>query len=87
MDCRVDRARGERLLELLDEEPLAADIGERRRSHLVAAGADLDDLNLDTGNFFCKPLTHDCRLRQCELAGAGAYSDFARHSGQSAVTR
>ena len=43
-------AIGERLLELLDEESLAADIRERGRRHLVAAGAYLDDFNFDSGN-------------------------------------
>ena len=51
MDRRVDRASGERLFELLYEEALAANVRERCRGNLVAAGAYLDDFDFDAGNF------------------------------------
>ena len=66
MDGRVDRAIGERLLELLDKESLAADIGERRRRHLVAAGAYLDDFNFDAGEF--SPLSKSRTIDACASA-------------------
>ena len=45
MHREIDPALDERLLQLLDEEALTADLGERRRGHAVAAGADGNDLD------------------------------------------
>ncbi len=78
MDGGVDRASGERLLELFYEESLAADVGERRRRELVAGGPNLDDFNLDAGDLGRESSPHDRRLRQRQLAWPRADSYFQR---------
>jgi hypothetical protein len=78
MDGGVDRASGQRLLELLYKEALAADVGERRRRELVAAGPNLDNFNLDTGDLGRELRANDRRLRQRQLAWPRADSYFQR---------
>ena len=46
MDRKVDAPIEQRLLDLLGEEALAADLGQRPVEDAVAAGADDDDLEV-----------------------------------------
>src|ERR1700678_3818342 len=80
MDGQVDRASGERLLELLYKEALAAHVRERPRGHLVAAGADFDDFNFGCRDLRRQPRAHDRGLRERQFAWAGTDFDFERHS-------
>ncbi len=45
MDREIDLARQQRAIQLLGPERLAADIGQGAILHLVAGGADRDDLD------------------------------------------
>jgi len=76
MDRDIDSPRGERLLEFLDEESFAADFRERPARELVAAGANLDDLDLGSGNLRRQPPAHDRRLSQRKPARPRTNSNF-----------
>ena len=69
----------QRLLDLLGEQPLAADLGERAILHLVAGGADrLDQDRVGLGKLGIngdEALAHDRRLLQSERAAARADSE------------
>ena len=45
MDGDIDAPVGEHLLQLLDEETLATDLGERGREIFIAAGFDRNDFD------------------------------------------
>ena len=71
----------QRLFEFLYKETLTADVRERRRRHLVAAGANLDDFNFDSRNLRSQTVANDCRLRERQLAGTRTDFDLEGHGG------
>src|SRR5579862_6116891 len=75
MDGEIDAAVFQGLLELLGEEALAADLGERPVGHLIAGGADDDGLDRtfsgERGMRAAEAPAQLARLRQRELAAAG----------------
>jgi len=76
MNCEVDTPGAQRFFQLLDEKPLAADLGERPVGDLVAGGADDDAFDRARRRQFGmrrhQPLAQQLSLAQRELAAAGA---------------
>ena len=75
-------ARGERLLDLLGEERLAGDLGERTVEHMVALGANLENLDLQISGraFEAREQARDMMgLPERELGAAGADAERSVH--------
>ena len=81
MDGEVDLAAQERVLDFLDEQPLAAGFRQRRVLQPIAAGLDDDDLGARRRARSMRAATV-LRLPQRELAAARA----ERASGVTVVT-
>ena len=75
----IDTVLDERLLQFLDEEPLATDLGERRRGHPVAAGANRDDLDAHGRDERRELVPHQLGLCERETAGARTYTKDGGH--------
>ena len=79
MNCQVDTAIAEGLLQLLDEKPLATDLGERRRGHPVTAGANRDDLDAHERGERRELVPHQLGLREREPAGTRTDTEYGGH--------
>src|SRR5258708_1894252 len=77
MHGQVDLAAPQGLLQLLDEQPLASDRGERQVRALVAGGLDRDDLRAVAGAG--ETVHHGIGLPEREPAAAGTDSQWCRH--------
>ena len=78
--CHVDRVVEQRVFDLLDEQPLVADVSDRRRLQPVARRLDDDELDVDAGGL--EPRRHRPRLPQRELASAGADAQQRVHQSR-----
>jgi len=66
----VDRSRKQRFFDLLDEQPLAADLGERAALDAVAAGADVHELDGQAGRLCAQRSRHPLGLAHGEDTAA-----------------
>ncbi len=74
MHRQIDRARQQRFLDLLGEQPLAAGLAQRTVLDAVARGTDRHDLDCIFGDAMRRGerRPRHARLRQCERAAARA---------------
>src|SRR6476661_8797195 len=79
MHREIDRARDERLLDLLGEQPLAADVRERTILHRVAGGADDLDLDALGRDALRQPRPHHAGLRERKRTAARADPQGLHH--------
>ena len=88
----LERMRGQiraavrhRLLELLDEEPLAADIGQRLIERAIALRGQAEELDPARRIKRAKPITHVLGLPEGERGLAGGNDEFFGWDGHKAL--
>ncbi len=87
VDREVRAAREERLFDLLDEQPLAADLGERSILDLVAAGDDLLFDELEAGRLAAEGFAEGAALREREEGFARGVDESRHVRGENGTTR
>ena len=85
--AEVGAALEHRRLQLLGEQPLVADLGERRVQQLVALGLDDLDLHLEAGMQAPELVAHPLALDEGQLAAARADAQRAAHASSVPVPR
>ncbi len=79
VDGDVDAPLEQRLLQLLDEEALAADIGERGGENFIAAGVDWNDFDREARRRGGNGVAHHLGLDDRKLAGPRSDSERRFH--------